>query len=236
MISISKVNPSNLKSNEIEEICNLHHNFLGLKKSFITKNLLKKDIVYIFSHKETKKIIGTIAGQYFFKDNSVVFYVGAAVIDPQYQHQNFLSYFFIDATKDICKKYFFKKKYYLSFITTPKAYNMGCKFPEHYPAPGIKTPEKIKELIEFALTQLVDKENYTKNGDIYIVNQLREKIKSYGYGEDVASSDGFFEKVNPDFMDGNQLLSIHVINLKSIAFLILRFSMSYFKRIFRYGR
>jgi len=110
-----------------------------------------------------------------------------------------------------------KKIYFSVFMTTPKAYNMGKRFPHHFPCPQKKTPDEVLSIMKIVANKIAGAENYSLCNDIIVVNNFKKKkFMRNPSKETIKSYDGFFEEINPDFIKGNQLLSVFPVTYKEV--------------------
>ena len=102
-------------------------------------------------------------------------------------------------------------------MTTPKAYNLGKRFPHHFPCPTKETPQDVFSIMNTVANEIAGAQNYITTNDVIIINNFKKKkFMHNATQESISSYDGFFEKVNPDFIKGNQLLSVFPVTYKEV--------------------
>ena len=223
MIDITQHNPLTLQ----EKICKLHRSFFDLEIGEAEKYLEARDLVYVFSEKENDEIIGTVAIKWIQHEKNIIVYIGNVVFCEKYQRQNFLSHVIFQAYLKTLIKFPGKKVYFSCFMTTPKAYNICKRFPQHFPCPDKKTPQEVLSVMDTVAHEIAGPKNYTTQGDVTIVSNFKKrKFMHNASKETLKSYNGFFEEVNPDFIRGTQLISIFPVSYKE-AFLMAWHSFYY---------
>ncbi len=217
MVNITECNPLTLQTELKNKICNLHRSFFNLKKGEAARYLEERDLVYVFSEKKSGEVIGTVAVKWIEYEKSIIIYLGNVVFCDKYQRQNFTSHAIFQSYLKTLFKFPGKKIYFSVFMTTPKAYNMGKRFPHHFPCPQQKTPQDILSIMKIVANRISGADNYSLNDDFIVVNNFKKKKFMLDPSkETVKSYDGFFEKINPDFIKGNQLLSVFPVTYKVV--------------------
>lgn len=228
MIDITQHNPVNLQDELKNKICNLHRSFFNLELGEAAQYLEARDLVYVFSEKEGGEVVGSVAIKWIQHEKSIIIYIGNVVFSEKYQRQNFLSHVIFQSYLKTLLKFPGKKVYFSVFMTTPKAYNLGKRFPHHFPCPTKKTPQDILSIMNTVANEIAGAQNYKTTNDVIIINNFKKKNFMHNISKEVVRSyDGFFEEINPDFAKGEQLLSVFPVTYKEI-FLMSWNSLYYF--------
>ncbi|HBN22768.1 MAG TPA: hypothetical protein DD412_05975 [Holosporales bacterium] len=218
MIDITQHNPLTLQDELKNKICNLQRSFFDLEMGEAVRYLEARDLVYVFSEKENKEVIGCVAIKWIQHEKSIIIYIGNVVFAEKYQRNNFLSHLFFPIYLRTLFKFPGKKIYFSCFMTTPKAYNICKRFPYHFPCSTQKNPQNVLEVMKVVAEKIAGAQNYEMNkGTILINNFKKKKFMHNASKEAIKSYNGFFEKVNPDFIKGYQLVVVFPISIKSVA-------------------
>lgn len=208
MIVIKEYAPLDLKETLKESIYQLHQGFINLSRKKILKHLENKDLIYTFSNDETNELAATISVKWVHYKNTVTAHLGSIVISEKYQRNNFLSHTICKVIVKTHLKYPTKKAFFSCFLSNPKAYNYTSRPLMRHPSPNTQTPQEIIDVMHNTVLNIAGSNNFTADKDIFIIDYLNHKnLKQKGI-KYLESKDGFFEKVNPDYESGKQLMMI----------------------------
>ena len=174
-ISIIQHNPLSLQDELKNKICRLHKTFFNLEMGEAARYLEARDLVYIFSEKETGDVVGTVAVKWIEYGVSIIVYLGNIVFSEKYQRQNFISHTIFQSYLKTLVKFPGKKVYFSVLMTTPKAYNLGTRFPHHFPCPTKETPQDISEIMGVVANEIAGAQNYKMRNNVLIVNNFKKK-------------------------------------------------------------
>lgn len=232
MLIVTKYHPLKLEEDLKNKIGDLHSSFFNLTREEAIRHLEKRDLVYVFSEKETGEVVGTVATKWILHENSIVLYIGNAIVSEKHQHNNFLSHVIFRSYMKTLIMHPRKTIYVACFMTSPKAYNICKRFPDHYPRPDKKAPEYVLFLMDLVAREFAGPGKYTTNGDVIITDNFkRRKFMHNPSKEIIKTYDGYFEKVNPDFVKGHQLLTMFSTPFDSILLLAWNEAYYFYKKI-----
>lgn len=230
MFKVKKTIPQHLNENEISQLLVLHMNIFNMDRDTTMVRLMDKNAIYLLIDAKIDKIVGIIAFRYHETPNHFIMYIGNAVIDPEYQHNGFMYKVMISEAMRAFVKYPLKEKYITGGFTTPKVYNVTRHFPTFFPRADACIPEPEKNVMDIMVKEVLPDMNCVWENGVCLMKNLRSKGFKVGSVDcALKSHDGYFEKINPDFHIGDQLLM--VIRLCPSIFLHgVKLSMCSYKR------
>lgn len=233
MLFIEKINPMDLSSTDKREISALHRQFFGLDNGDIISYLQKRDLIYLFREKKTNDIVGTLGVQWLVNKKSVVIYLGNVAIRKDYQRKNLLTQSFITIYFMTLRKHISKKIYFCCFMSTPKAFNITKHFPDHFPNEKDSTPPHIKSLMKALANEVVGEGNFIEHKDHILISNFSKKkfIKAKHRSK---CYNGLFEKLNPDYENGHQLLTLFRVTMSACITSIFNLIKFVFSNMFKF--
>jgi hypothetical protein len=147
-IQIKIIRNKSLPPNTQQQIIDLHQQYFDLPGESIIEFMLARDEIHLFFDRNSKKLVGTVGIQWFnFKDFAVM-YEGGIVVSQQYLKYGLLAQSLIRSSTKTFLRYFYKKRYLFSLVTTPEAYRYYIKFGEYWPKINEPIPENIHPVMQ----------------------------------------------------------------------------------------
>ncbi|MCL5272526.1 MAG: hypothetical protein M1486_04335 [Gammaproteobacteria bacterium] len=212
--------PDALNDIETDAVVKLHQQFFDLRAEDIIGYLKERTYVDLFYEKETKQLIGTVGIQWYFCDDTVIVYLGNAVIDKKTHGHGLLTR---SVLRSVCKtsfKFPFKRKFLLGFATSPKAYSYFTKYKYSWPKPFEEVPPDINEVIGKFLNKYYP-QNYKTHEHGYIIIPKEANVRAKSKNQVLTRyQDSWFTCSNISFDEGYQLPCIASINATNYWVLI----------------
>lgn len=212
------IKASHLDKEKTKLIINLHQKYFNLPGEMIAQLIMKRDHIYLYYEKSSQMLIGTVGTQILKIDNAFVLYMGNAVIDRDYQGLGLFSHALKREIIALCVKHPFAKKYEVSFATTPKAYAYCMHMYDYWPKPDSSVPLEIVVKMKKIADLMLPNQYYTVDDRVITRTKILSSnsadaddalLKNFHYAE-------IFSKLNPHYLEGEQLLCMASINLKNI--------------------
>lgn len=224
MLFVKQVKPDHLGIKDFRSLITLIQDYFHFDEDLIRDYLINKDILYLLIDKERDNmIVGLVGCRYLECDNYYIIYVGTTVVEPQYQRNGFLYNVLFDQVIKAYLKHPFKEKYITASLTTAKVYNALRNFKRCYPRDDAKAPPEVLTVMDEVLKQVLPHAEHIRDGDVCIIRALRYKnFRAPFVEKDVCSHNGYFEKVNPNYIMGDQLLiasNVYISGFLQLAFM-----------------
>ena len=139
--------PDALSDVEAKAITQLHQQFFDLRAEDIIGYLKDRTYIDLFYDKASGQLIGTVGVQWYLSDDIVIVYLGNAVIDLQTHGRGMLTRSIMRAAIKTSIKFPLKRKFFLAFATSPKAYTYFTKYKYSWPKPFEPIPDDINNVI-----------------------------------------------------------------------------------------
>ena len=172
---VREFHPLDIDKNTKEEICRLHQSVFRLDDEEIIECLSDRDVLFTFVDEKSHKLMGTVAVRWIEHNDKVIVYVGNAVFYEKYQRQNFLSYIVYKVLLKTFIKFPLRTIYFSSAMTTPKAFNICRRFPEHYPRADVKASSEVISVMDTVSKEVCGEGNYSVYDDIFITHSLNKE-------------------------------------------------------------
>lgn len=233
MLKLQKLTPAELTPTVLDEIVKLIQTQFVIDNTVAEEVVRDKHIIHLYTDVNRNKLIGVIGFRCDVYNDSVYLYVGASVLDNDYQKCGILSKSLRSEVFKAIFKYPLKHKYALAFCTTPEAFQYFYFLEEFWPNQQDIPDDMVR--VQKDYMALMGVKNYSIKNGAFVNHTLRGKIKEINPSQKIKRKirEHFNEIIGQD-NEGDQVLCITRFNYSSFMSLMKRCVKKYFKRVARY--
>lgn len=229
MKTILHKKPQEITDEEFAEIINLHRAQFNLSSESIKHYLLERDYIDLYLSPQGE-IIGTVGTKWYEINGNIILYIGNAVVKNNFQQTGILTSTIYSMVCKTFLRFPHKKKYAIAFSTTPEAYGYFSKFKYFWPKPKTSFSPEVKKISEFFLNTHY-KDNYVFNNDCFFIKGLQNNVIKTSQSTYENQYKNWFVNINPDYINGTQLLCCVPFNMGNFMTVITTVKKSVLKNI-----
>lgn len=230
MLKLKKITPAELTPTVLDEIVKLIQTQFVIDNAVAEEVVKDKHIIHLYTDTKRNKLIGVIGFRCDLYRESVYLYVGASVLDNDYQKCGILSKSIRSEVFKVVFKYPSKNKYACAFCTTPEAFQYFYFLDQFWPSRD-GTPDEMVRVQEDYMV-LIGVTDYSIESGALINHTLKGKIKeinpSYKIKRNIKE---YFNEIIGQESEGDQVFCITRVNFSSFKSLMGRCIAKYVKRV-----